>query len=203
MSYPCVDLDDFEMVDGTHLRPRDHMQWRHVALNYANAVIQSFPPNDGTAKDVALHTVQAQWTNTTPRPQYAYALLTRAGGRMALQSQSSAFIQISAGQTSGVSPADPSSLTVISKFGIGYARGATAANDAYYGVIETRMGDRTMIIGDRVLLAPGETVKYRAALRFISEYWEHRPIQQGDSETEAEVDTGESQIDIFAYPAIS
>ncbi|WP_228044540.1 DUF7172 family protein [Rhodococcus pyridinivorans] len=202
MTHPCVDPDDFEMVDGTHLRPRDHMQWRHVAVNYANATVQSFPPNDGTAKDVALHTVQAQWTNTTPRPQYAYALLTRAGGRMAFQSQSSAFIQISGGQSSGVSPADPSALTVISKFGIGYTRGATAAGDAYYGVIETRMGDRTMILGDRVLLAPGETVKYRAALRFISNYWEYRPIHQGTTELEAEIDSGESQIDIFAYPAI-
>lgn len=202
MSHPCVNLDDFEMVDGTHLRPRDHMQWRHVALNYANGIIQSFPPNDGVNKDVALHTVQAQWTNTTPRPQYAYALLTRAGGRMALQSQSMAYIQTSAGQSSGVAPADPSSLSVISKFGIGGAFGATAAGDAYYGVTEVRMGDRTMLLGNTVLLAPGETVKYRVALRFISEFWEHRAIYQGSNETEAEVDSGESQIDIFAYPAI-
>ncbi|UQB71224.1 hypothetical protein KI427_16515 [Rhodococcus ruber] len=202
MTYPCVDLDDFEMVDGTHLRPKDHMQWRHVALNYANGVIISFDPNDGVAKDVALHEVQAQWTNTTPRDQYAYALLTRAGGRVVLQSQSSAYIQMSVGQTSGVSPADPSSLTAYSKFGVGYTRGVTAAGEAYYGVIETRMGERTAVLGDRVLLAPGETVKFKAALRFVSTYWEYRDIYQGDVETEAEVDSGESQIDIYAYPAL-
>ncbi|MCD5419794.1 hypothetical protein LRS71_09530 [Rhodococcus pyridinivorans] len=203
MSHPCVNPDDFEMVDGTHIRPREHLQWRHVATNYANGVIASYPVNDGQSRDLSLLTLQAQWTNPTPLPQHAYALLTRAGGRMAFQSQSAAYIQTSGAVTFGASPADPSSMSVLSRFGIGVARGATAQNQAYYGVMETRMGERSMLLGDTVLLPPEHTVKFRIELRFVTFFWEHREIHNGLSETEAEIDTGESQIDIFAYPAIS
>lgn len=198
----CVNPDDFHMVDGTHITPRQHLQWRHVATNYANGSIVTFVPNDGTNKNVAIHTVRASWTNDTPVPQYAYGLLTRAAGRVVLQAQSRGFIQTSVGQVVGVSPADPAASTVVSKFGIGFSRGVTAADQAYYGIVETRMGTRTMLLGDTSLVLPGETLKLAASLRFISEHWESLPIHNGMNETEAEFDSGESQIDLYAYPSI-
>lgn len=200
---PCVDPDDFEMVYGTHIRPRDHLQWRHVATNYANAVTMSFDPNDGTAKDVAIHTLNAQWTNDTPIAQNVYALMTRGGTKMTLQAQSRAYIRTNIGQAVGVSPADPAATTTVSKFGIGYSRGVTAATEAYYGILEVRMGERTMLAGDTLLVQPGETFKVSAALRFISEHWESLPIHNGDTETESEFNSGATQFDIFAYPEIT
>lgn len=202
MTDPCIDSGSFELVDGTHLRPKDHMQWRHVATNYTPATVLTFDINDGIAKDELLHSVQVQWTNTTPINQYAYALLTRAGSKVILQGNCSGYIQTKAGQTSGVSPADPSSLTAISRFGIGFERGKTALDTAYYVIAESRMAERTMLFGDRVLLTPGETVKFKAELRFVSHYWDYRTPQGGLSETESNLDTGASQLDVFAYPAL-
>lgn len=199
----CVNPDDFEMVDGTHIRPRDHLQWRHVATNYANAVTQAFDPNDGTAKDVAIHTLNAQWTNTTPISQYVYALMTRGGTKMIMQAQSRAYIRTNIGQIVGVAPANPTASTTVSKFGVGYSRGVTAANEAYYGILEVRMGERSSLVGDTKLVLPGETFKVSTALRFISEHWESLAIHNGDTETESEFNSGATQFDIYAYPAIS
>lgn len=199
----CVSPDDFEMIDGTHIRPRDHLQWRHVVTNYANAVTMAFDPNDGTAKDVAIHTLNAQWTNDTPIAQHVYALMTRGGTKMIMQAQSRAYIRTNFGQVVGVAPANPTASTTISRFGVGYSRGVTAADEAYYGILEVRMGERTLLAGDTLLVQPGETFKVSTELRFISGHWESLPIHQGDTETESEFNSGATQFDIYSYPQIA
>lgn len=203
MSFPCVDPSSFEMVDGTHLRPRDYMQWRHVVTNFAAATSQSFGRTDVTAKNIALHTVTASWTNSTPIAQYAYGLLTRGPTRVILQAINAAYIQTSVGQAAGVAPADPTASTVFSRFGCGLSFEIPSGEKLYYGTHETRIGSRTTLLGDTVRLEPGEMLKLVVSLRFISQAWNTVAIPETMfADTPSQFETGESQIDIFAYPAI-
>lgn len=202
MTFPCIDEDHFEMVNGTHVRPLDYMQWRHVATAFANGNDQSLAPYDGTAKNILIHTLQAQWVNTTPLPQKVYGLLTRGGSTVVITARSRAYLQINSGTVSGVAPADPSLSVILSRFGCGADRGTEILGNPRYTVIETRAGERTSLIGGTNTVAPGETVKVKAELRFISENWESVVPYGGAGETEARFSSGATQIDLFAYPSL-
>lgn len=202
MTFPCINEDEFEMVDGTHVTPLEHMQWRHVAVGLANDVTQTLVAADGVAKDIAIHTVQAAWTNTSPVTQNVYGLITRGGSRVVLMARSRAYIQINFGQVVGVAPADPATGTLLSKFGCGAYRGLEVFTNPRFMVVEHRIGERTMLIGDTNAVAPGETVKVAAEVRFISDNWESVAISGGTGENEAGFTSGATQIDLYSYPVL-
>lgn len=202
MTFPCINEDEFEMVDGTHVRPLEHMQWRHVAVGLANDVTQTLVAADGVAKDILIHTVQAEWTNTSPVTQNVYGLITRGGSRVVLMARSRAYIQINSGQVVGVAPADPATGTLLSKFGCGAYRGLENFSNPRFMVVEHRIGERTGLIGDTNAVDPGETVKVRAEVRFISDNWESVAIFGGTGENEAGFTSGATQIDLYAYPVL-
>lgn len=202
MTFPCINEDEFEMVDGTHVRPLEHMQWRHVAVGLANDVTQTLVAADGVAKNILIHTVQAQWTNTSPVTQNVYGLITRGGSRVVLMARSRAYIQINSGQVVGVAPADPATGTLLSKFGCGAYRGLEIGFAPRFMVVEHRIGERTGLIGDTNAVDPGETVKVRAEVRFISDNWESVAIFGGIGENEAGFTSGATQIDLYAYPVL-
>lgn len=202
MTFPCINEDEFEMVDGTHVTPLEHMQWRHVAVGLANDVTQTLVAADGVAKNILIHTVQAEWTNTSPVTQNVYGLITRGGSRVVLMARSRAYIQINSGQVVGVAPADPATSTVLSKFGCGAYRGLELFTNPRFMVVEHRIGERTGLIGDTNAVDPGETVKVRAEVRFISDNWESVAIFGGTGENEAGFTSGATQIDLYAYPVL-
>lgn len=201
MTYPCVNETQFDMTDGA-ISPKDFMQWRHVATNTAPSIGRSYPPT-GPAINDALHTVQAQWTNTSPLPQRVYALLTRSGSQVVLMMRSRAYIETGFGTAVGAAPADPATTTVHGRFGIGGTT-ATSGENAPYIVLETRMGERTTPIGAHTLVPAGQQFKARVALSFKSDNWENLPtFLGGNIELEAKITTGATQIDLFAYPVIT
>lgn len=202
MTFPCINEDEFEMVDGTHVTPLEHMQWRHVAVGLANDVTETLVAADGVAKNILIHTVQAEWTNTSPVTQNVYGLITRGGSRVVLMARSRAYIQINSGQVVGVAPADPATSTVLSKFGCGAYRGLELFTNPRFMVVEHRIGERTGLIGDTNAVAPGETVKVRAAVSFVSDNWESVAIYGGTGENEAGFTSGATQIDLYAYPVL-
>jgi len=202
MTFPCINEDEFEMVDGTHVRPLEHMQWRHVATALAPDETQTLAAADGTAKNISIHSLQAQWTNNSPVPQNVYGLLTRGGSRVVLMARSRAYLQVSFGQAVGVGVGDPSPSTLLTRFGCGAYRGLELFTNPRFMVVEHRIGERTSLIGDTNTVDPGETVKVAAAVSFVSENWESVAIAGGSSELEAGFTSGATQIDLYAYPLL-
>lgn len=201
MTYPCVNTNHFDMSEGA-ITPYDYMQWRHVASQTAADATRLYPPR-GPAIDDPIHTVQSQWTNNSPIAQNVYALLTRGGSAVVLQIRSMAYIETTVGLSSGVNPADPATDTVLGRFGVGGTKDLFSNNIVPYIIYETRIAERTLLLGNTVVLPPGQTLKARAAVRFHSENWENGTINHGGIEQEAGITSGSTTVDLFAYPALT
>lgn len=201
MTYPCVNEDQFNM-DGGAISPKEFMQWRHVAVNTAASIDKQYPPNTAWTTPDPLHTIVASWTNTSPVNQKVYGLLTRGGSTVVLMARSRAFIEVKSGVVVGVAPADPAASLSISRFGIGFDRGLELFTYPRYTVLEHRIGERTMLIGDTHTVAPGETLKIAAAVAYVAENWETVAIYNDNSQLEARITSGATQLDLYAYPSL-
>lgn len=201
MTFPCIDEGEFEMVDGTHLRPRPYMAFRHVATNAATSVDWSGDPNGGN-QAADLYQLQVAWTNPDPIGANVYALLTRGGSKLAVSCRNRLYIETFSGTALGVAPADPTAATSISKFGNGGDLGGPSGGSTILGApCETRAGERASLVGNTVLVAPGQTYKVRVRLRVDAAFWETTAFYGGDSEMEMSLSTGATRLDLFAYPA--
>lgn len=202
MTFPCINEDHFEMVDGTHLQPLPWMAWRHVATIEAAGVDRTYDPNGGVQSE-DLYTVGVAWTNPDPVSHNVYALLTRGGSRVACSCRNIIYIEQYAGTVVGVAPADPATSTLISRFGNGADMGEDPGSGLPgFAPVETRAGERTALVGDTVVVDPGETYKVRVRLRTDGARWENEAFFGGDNETELSISTGATRLDLFAYPVL-
>lgn len=201
MSYPCIDPDHFQVVDGD-LSPRGFMQWRHVATNQANGIIQNFDINGGN-QAVDLLELQVAWTNDAPLTMNVYGLLTRGGSVITTGPRNRVYLDTYYGAASGAAPADPVANTLFGRFGQGSNFGTLTSPDrAPFSNLQTRQGERTLLLGSTVVLAPGQQYKLRVRLRWDGEFWETLPINPSEAETELSINTGATRLDLFAYPAL-
>lgn len=201
MTYPCIDEDQFEMVDGTHIRPRAYMAFRHVATIEAAGIDRIYLPAGGNqAQD--LYEVQVAWTNPDPVSHNVYALVTRGGSQVVATARNQVWIAQYMGTALGVAPADPVASTLISRFGTGGDMGNNGSQ-AGWSTFETRAGERTALLGSTVVVAPGETYKARVRLRFDGSVWESLPWIGGSGESELSISTGATRLDLYAYPVLS
>lgn len=204
MTFPCINEDHFEMVDGTHLQPLPWMAWRHVATNEAPGIDESYDPNGGSGQAEDLYEVQVAWTNPDPVSANVYALVTRGGSRVACSCRNIIYLEQYSGFALGVAPADPTASTLISKFGNGADMGEDPGSGLPgFAPVETRAGERTALFGDTVVVDPGETYKARLRLRFSGANWETEAFYGGDAETELSISTGATRLDLFAYPVLA
>jgi hypothetical protein len=206
MTFPCVDETQFTVVDGTHLQPKDHMQWRHVATNVLNSNSYSFTVV-GAAPNQDLAELQVAWTNTSPISQNVYCLITRGGTTVVTQARSVAYIETYWAATQGAAPADPNPTpgTLIGRYGNGSDCGVypSSSTNALYLITETRTPDRTYPIGSTVVLPATHTYKLRIRLRWQAQVWESVGIDGGNtSETESSLVTGATRLDLFSTPVL-
>lgn len=201
MTFPCVNEGQIEVNPDVELTPRAYMAWRHVAT--ASLASSLFTPTfGGAAINTLIGDVTATWTNTTPIPQIAYAILTRAGSGVVTQARSRLFINTSTGVSSGpVAPAP--TLTLTGRMGVGIDLGITGGTpQVYFGISEHRQAQRATLVGTNTVIPPTQQFKARFELRMVSDNWETTAVVGGVTEFEASVRTGESRIDIFAYPQL-
>lgn len=202
MTYPCIDDGQFDMVDGTHLTPKPYMAFRHVATNEAPGVDKIYNPAGGSGQAEDLYQVQVAWTNPDPVSHNVYALVTRGGSRVVATARNQVWIAQYSGTALGVAPADPVASTLISRLGTGLD-GGTQGGQAGWATFETRAGERAALLGDTVVVAPGQTYKARVRLRFDGAVWESLPWIGGSGESELSISTGATRLDLFAYPVIA
>jgi hypothetical protein len=201
MTYPCVDEDHFEVVDGA-LTPQPYMQWRHVATNEGQSVLAYYDV-DGGSQAQDLYELQVSWTNPDPLSMNVYGLLTRGGSVVTTTARTRLYIETYFGAASGAAPADPTASTLHGRVGVGCDFGTLASNTrSNYGVLQGRQAERTSLLGSTVVLAPTQQYKLRVRLRIDAAFWETLPIDGGDSESELSILTGETRLDLFAYPVI-
>lgn len=161
-------------------------------------------------KNDLLHTLQVGWTNDTPIDQWCYGLITRGGARVSLQARSRGGLVLTSGYQISPpgDPGDAGTLVPASMFGCGadIGRGGTLALGTSFGVMEVRSNSTTIPLAPEragwARLAPGQTLTARVELRFVSEFWEHTPIDGGESGTESSYETGDTRLDLFAVPVI-
>jgi hypothetical protein len=203
MTFPCINEDHFEMVDGTHITPRPYMAWRHVATNQAGSVDRSYDPNGGSGQAENLYEVQVSWTNTDPISANVYALVTRGGSRVACSCRNVIYLEQYAGTALGVAPADPTASTLISRFGNGGDLGDNNGGGLIgFAPFETRAGERTALVGSTVVVPTGQTYKVRVRLRVDGSFWETASYFGGDNETELSITSGATRLDLYSYPVI-
>lgn len=202
MTFPCIDEDHFEMVGGTHLAPRPYMAFRHVATDEVAGVDRSYDPNGGNqAED--LYTVGVEWTNPDPLSANVYGLVTRGGSRVACSCRNRIVLEQWVGTALGVAPADPATSTLLSRMGNGGDLGDNNGGGLIgFAPFETRAGERAALVGDTVVVAPGETYKIRVRIRVDGTFWETADYYQGDNETELSISSGATRLDLFASPVI-
>ncbi len=206
MTFPCVDPNMFDPNGGAPT-PREWLQWRHVATQSAASVEQLDIPPSASLPDILIHTLQVQYTNTTPIPQQVYGLITRGGTQWALNAPNQFTLNQSHGTAVGVAPPDPS-LTLVSKMGGGMVATVTGFGQQLYNIIEDRAGTRTSLIGDTITLPVGQTYKARMELRLVGIVWDtQQPSNNtlnGADATEAErrFMSGDTRLDLFSYPLL-
>src|SRR5690606_20151643 len=149
MTFPCIDEDHFEMVDGTHLAPHPYMAFRHVATNEAASIDKNYDPDLGSSQAEDLYQVQVAWTNPDPISANVYALITRGGSRVTATARNQVWLAQSTGTALGVSPADPTASTLVSRLGVGGDGGTSGGNTGWW-TVETRAGERASLLGDTV-----------------------------------------------------
>ena len=205
MTSPCVDPKHLAVVDGA-LTPQPWMQLRQIATASTPTRAGTYSPSGGGTKNDLLQTLQLAWTNDSPLPQKVYGLVTRGESRMVITARSRAVLSTSHGFALG---AAAPALVEESQFGVGINRGQSSAlfsNAAAFAVVENRQGARTTLlrptlVGDMVVPSGG-VVTARFALSFKSLFWESSAIEGGDAGTECSYITGETRLDLFAYPSL-
>lgn len=203
MTEPCINGDHFLLENGTDLTPQDYMQIRRVATATTSSVVTTYIPNDGIAKNDPLIEVDVTWTNTSPVAQAAYAVMTRGGSSVALTARSRAYIQTEGGTAVGSPPGVPV-MPVVSRFGNGSDKGMVAS-DFEFMIVETRIPDRSILVGDTLTVPPGQSFRARVELVFVSDFWENADVWLGSilgDELEARVVSGDLMVDVFAYPSL-
>lgn len=199
MSYPCIDSDHFEVVDGA-LQPKAYMQWRHVATNSAAAVQNTYDINGGN-QAADLFELQVSWTNTSPLPMNVYGLLTRGGSIITSAPRNRTYIETYYGAAQGAAPADPTASTLFGRFGVGADVGTNGGVTAVvYANQQTRQGERTSVLGSTVVLPATHIYKLRIRLRFDGAFFETLPQVTNEAETELSINTGATRLDLYAYP---
>lgn len=201
MTFPCVNVDQFDMVDDTYLQPRGWMQWRHVATAQTASVSRSYDPDGGSGQAEDLYTVPVAWTNLESTPMRVYGLVTRGGSKLSCSARNILYLEQYYGAVVGVAPADPATSTLISRFGTGGHIGLTSSK-VNFAVVETRAADRGALVGSTVTVAQGETYKLRLRLRMDGALWETVESYPNMSETEIVVVTGATRLDLFASPTL-
>ncbi|MBF6138112.1 hypothetical protein IU501_34655 [Nocardia otitidiscaviarum] len=198
MSYPCIDPNSFDVTDGV-ISPHPYLQWRLVATDEADGAI--IDPLTDTAQ-VLIHDLQLAWTNDTPIAQHAYGLCTRGSSQVIVTANKRFAVEQRRGWASGAAPADPPVTSQTSRHGGGIDLG-TSGSDAVFGIWEHRQGTATTPIGPDVILAPGHILKIRVAVYVVRDSWSPNPISQYLGEVENMINTGDTRLDIIAYPALS
>lgn len=199
--------DHFQVIDGA-IGPTPWMQWRPVGTEQAGAVSKRYSPADGIAKNDPVQTVQTEWTNNSPIPQYVYGKVTTAGNQVTLQCRSRAYLSYRHGYEISAD-GDDIAMVEVSRFGIGCDLGAGGilGIGGAFGVAEYRENSTTIALMPHITgwfhVLPGETFHARVEVRFISEHWENTMIDGGDSDTEAKFIAGGLRLDLFAIPAIT
>lgn len=199
MTFPCVDEDHFQVIDGD-LTPQPYMQWRHVATNQAAAIQNTYDVNGGNQAADLLQ-LQVAWTNSDPLPMNVYGLLTRGGSIITNNPRNQVYLETYFGAASGVAPADPTPSTLVGRFGNGADLGTVILPDrTVFTNFQTRQGERTSVLGNTVVLAPGESYKLRIRLRWDGQFWETLGVAPSEAESELSVNTGATRLDLYAYP---
>lgn len=201
MTFPCINEDEFEMVDGTHLQPLPWMQWRHVATASQASQSLSLDPDAGSGQASDLFTLGVAYTNVDPIPMNVNALVTRGGSVLSCSARNILYLEQYYGAVVGVAPADPTASTLISRFGTGSHIGLTSGQ-VNFAVAETRAGERAALVGATEVVDPGETYKVRLRLRMDGSLWETTGSYPNMNETEITVITGSTRLDLFATPAL-
>lgn len=201
MTFPCINEDQFEMVDGTHLQPLPWMQWRHVATAEQASQSLSLDPDAGSGQASDLFTLLVAYTNVDPISMNVYGLVTRGGSVLSCSARNILYLEQYYGAVVGVAPADPATSTLISRFGTGSDTGLTSSQPNL-SVAETRAGERAALVGTTVVVAPGETYKVRVRLRMDGSIWETVSTHPSMTESEITVITGATRLDLFAFPVL-
>lgn len=203
MTFPCINTDQYDMVDGTHLQPKPHMQWRHVATNVLASNTYNFTVVQASAPAQDLAQLQVQWTNTSPISQKVYGMLTRGCTEVVTQARQVAYCETYWGAAQGAAPADPTASTFIGRFGNGSDCGVfpSGGTNALYLITDTRTLERTYPVGNVITLPAGHTYKLRIRLRYDAAQWETVGVDGGNTtETECSLVTGASRLDLFSVP---
>lgn len=200
MTFPCIDPEHFEVV-GDDLTPQEYMQWRHVATNTAPSIQNEYLVSGGNQAEDLLE-LQVSWTNPDPVGMNVYGLLTRGGSIVTNNPRNQVYLETYWGATQGVAPVDPVASTLVGRFGNGASLGLVGGTETIFTNFQTRQGERTSVLGSTVVLATGESYKLRIRLRWDAQFWETLPVINSGAETELSVVTGESRLDLFAYPVI-
>lgn len=202
MTSPCVNETHFDVVGGA-IVPKAYMQWRHVASAAVDGLDKTYPPVSAVNFNEVLHTLLASWTNTSPVPQVAYALLTRGGCQFHLNARSRAYLTQEWGMNTGPAPSDPAPTTPHSRFGTGADTGSfTYPDRADFCTLEDRQGPTTSHVGSFMVVSPGSTIKVAFRLKFVSEAWETQGIDYNQPAGAAYISPGDSRLDIYAYPSL-
>lgn len=205
MTYPCVNPDHFDATDGV-ISPQPWMQWRHITTDERVSATGTYPVSGGGVKNNLLQSLTSTWTNNSPVAQDVYGLLTRGGSTMILTARSRANLVT---KTSLVAGAVAGAAVELSRFGCGLDRGLAGlvGNEAAFGVIELQQGERTMLVTPSLTVpslavAPGQSITAAVEIWFTSDNWESATINGGEEGAESRYVTGETRLDLFAYPAL-
>ncbi|MCM6774969.1 hypothetical protein NDR87_26350 [Nocardia sp. CDC159] len=198
MTNPCIDPNAFDVTDGA-ISPHTWLQWRHVQTGSATGTIVD--PLTDTA-EVLSHTLQIAWTNTSPISQHAYGLCTRGASQVITTANKRFAVEQRRGWAFGTAPADPPVTMQTSRHGGGLDLGLYQSS-AIFGIWEHRQGTTTTPIGPDVVLAPGQTLKVRVAVYVVRDSWSPNPSASFVNEAENRIETGDTRLDIFAYPVIA
>ncbi|MFJ1459727.1 hypothetical protein [Nocardia sp. N2S4-5] len=198
MTEPCINPAAFDTTDGV-VSPHPWMQWRHVETGSATGTVVD--PLTDTA-EVLSHTLQVAWTNDTTISQHAYGLCTRGASQVITTANKRFVVEQRRGWASGTAPADPPVTMQTGRHGGGIDLGLVSAGVAVFGVWEHRQGEATTPIGPDVVLAPGQMLKVRVAVYVVRDSWSPSPNAAYANEVENHIETGDTRLDIFAYPVI-
>ncbi|UVT31566.1 hypothetical protein SEA_MASK_33 [Mycobacterium phage Mask] len=201
--------DHFSTVGGV-IAPQPWMQYRPLATKTAPSVSRSYDTSGGGNKNDQVHTVDVQWTNNSPVPQYVYGMVTRGGAQVTLQARSRGYLVTSHGVDTKPDATPPTSFDMVdvSKFGCGMdiGKGGILALGTSFGVHEVRQNSQTApLMPHRIGMypvQPGETFFARVSVRFVSEFWENTTIDGGDQNTESLFISGDTRVDLFGLPAV-
>lgn len=188
--------------------PQPWMQMRRVATVTAPAVAKSYDPSDGWSKSELLQTVDVEWTNNSPISQWVYGLVSKDGCQVALQCRSRGYLATRHGMVVDT-PFSAIDMIEVSRFGVGsdLGNGGLLSLGGAYAISELRQNSSTIPLMPHVtgwtLLGPGQVLRARVQVGFVSEFWENTQIDGGDGDTESRITAGEIRVDLFAVPAMA